>query len=642
MAECDRCHQMLRTILRGVTICEYCYRKEPKANCGVCGRLRRFVTDGSGVCPDCVRRAALPGTIECARCGKEKPPARLHGEYCVQCQKRVNRGEGVCSCCGREKPYVHKKDKLCCLCNLNRHARKRLKRFVDTVVIDDKYNRRLLDCVVGTINWEMVDENVYLRVRSFGTFLQAHHFEGPLTWNAIIRLKRMLTGAKYTGAKHKWVRSCLDQVGELLLGVCKEGDLDEDLRGIKPLARISPLSANIIALLEKYDLWLRTERKNTPGARGNHFITVGDFWKGCARRGLTSFAEVEAAHVQEFLHLLGLKWKCRDCACTKNLTTRGESPPSVCENLDCRALNSFEKVIRCVERSVDGHRSRLRVFFGWLKEVEEGIEKNPAPADLRKKRKHKRGRRTRKYPETVQYYDWQIIAALLNAIEDPRMPAEEAMMLYLILYHAFYRKELKTVRIPSQCRPPAIGMEPRESLEEVLYLEWEPRQLSRGIQSSGRSGQPLELEPRDEPWLRDLIHRFMKERNQKLRTSQNPYLFVGTKRSPRGGPVNDQHFRCVVERATARITGRVCTVSILGKCSRLLYAEFGGHEGFRHLRELGLGEHARSYAWAKRVRVMPKQTNPIQKEYAKRGSPPLTVPPVDIFGIPTDVGFRKD
>ena len=638
MAVCTRCHQMRRTVLLCVMICGECRRKEPKANCSVCGRFRRFLTDGSGICPDCVRRATLPATIECTKCGKVKPPAKVNGKYCAQCQKRVNRGVGMCSCCEKEKPYVHKEDKLCSLCNLNRHAGKRLKKFIDTVVIPNEYSLRLFQCLVATINWETVNENVYFRVRSFGKFLQRHHFASPLTWGAIIKLKRTLTGNK-----HKPVRSCLEQVGELLLGVCKEEDLDQDLRRIKPLARISSLSPNIIALFEKYDLWLRTERMNTPAARRNHFISLGDFWKWCAHRGLTSFADVEAVHLQEYLHLLGLKWKCRYCLFTQKLTTRGETPPTVCENSKCRALNSFEKVIRCVERSVDGHLARFRVFFGWLKEVEEGIEKNPAPVDRRRKRKKKRGRRTRKYPATIQYYDWQIIAVLLKAIEDPTMPAEEAMMLYLLLYHAFYKKELQTVRIPSQCRPPALGVEPRESLEDVLYLEWEPRQLSRGMQSLGRSGQLLQLEPRDEPWLRDLIRRFMKERNQKLRTSQNPYLFIGAKRSPRGGPVSDQHFHRLVESATARITGRICTISILGKCSRLLYAEFGGHEGIRHLRELGLGEqHARVYTWAKRVRVVPKQTGPIQNRYAKRGSPRLTVPSVDIFGIPTDAGLRQN
>ena len=95
------------------------------------------------------------------------------------------------------------------------------------------------------------------------------------------------------------------------------------------------------------------------------------------------------------------------------------------------------------------------------------------------------------------------------------------------------------------------------------------------------------MEPTDEPWLRDLVRRFIRERNQKLRDPNYPYLFVGGKKSSRGGPVWGRYIRTLVERATARITGRVCTVNILGKCSRVLYAEFGGHEGFQHLRELG-------------------------------------------------------
>jgi hypothetical protein len=91
---------------------------------------------------------------------------------------------------------------------------------------------------------------------------------------------------------------------------------------------------------------------NTPAARRNHFITLGDFWKWCAHRGLTSFADVEAVHLQEYLHLLGLKWKCRYCLFTQKLTTRGETPPTVCENPKCRALNSFEKVIRCGDEAL--------------------------------------------------------------------------------------------------------------------------------------------------------------------------------------------------------------------------------------------------------------------------------------------------
>lgn len=346
-------------------------------------------------------------------------------------------------------------------------------------------------------------------------------------------------------------------------------------------------------------------------------------------RGLTLLATVEAGHVEEYLHILGLKWTCQRCSFTKNLITRGEAPPSACENLECRALHSYEKAIRCVGRSVEAYRARLRIFFGWLKDVKEGIEINPAPAAHVRKRRKKRGRRPRKYPLTIQYYDWELVEALLKGIEDPSAPAEESMVLYLLLHQAFYLRELKSVRIPPQCWPIALGAEPRESLEDVLSLEWQPREPSRRGQSLGRSGEILQMEPRDEPWLRDLVRRFARERNQKLRNANNPYLFVGIGRSLRGGQLDTSYFRLLVERATARITGRVCTVSVLGKCSRLLYSEFGGYEGFRHLRELGLGEYqARRYQWMTRVRMVPKQA-------AKKQGSSLTVPPIDVFGIPT-------
>jgi len=59
----------------------------------------------------------------------------------------------------------------------------------------------------------------------------------------------------------------------------------------------------------------------------------------------------------------------------------------------------------------------LRIFFGWLKEVEHGIQVNPAPSAGKKKKKGRWNAPTHKSPRTIQYYDRDIIDALLNAIE---------------------------------------------------------------------------------------------------------------------------------------------------------------------------------------------------------------------------------
>jgi hypothetical protein len=141
-------------------------------------------------------------------------------------------------------------------------------------------------------------------------------------------------------------------------------------------------------------------------------------------------------------------------------------------------------------------------------------------------RRKKGGRRTRKNSPTIQYYDWEVIDPLLKGPEDSSMPAEEAMVLYLLLHNAFYMWELQKVRIPSQCRPTALGAAPLESLEDVLTLEWQPRELSRSRQSLGRSGEILQMEPKDEPWLRDLVKRFIAERSGKLRYANNPYFLL--------------------------------------------------------------------------------------------------------------------
>ena len=633
---CRGCGYRRRTVLLGQMICHGCYVTEPKATCGICGEDKRFVADAAGVCPDCVKRAALPSEIECAKCVRSKAPGKAGGIYCKHCAGRLSRGKGVCSGCGKNKSYYHKKDKLCSSCSVNQHAKTKLRRDLETVSISNESNLALFRHLVERINWETVNEEIRLRLSEFARFLQSHHFDGPLSWVSIHKLKADLPGLKYYR-----VRYCLEQLGELLLDPLENENLEDCKRRNKPVIPISllPLPANVSAVFKKYDLWLSTERKNTFKVRRDHFFTLGDFWKWGAKQGLASLAMAEAAHVEEYLHILGLKWTCRHCSFTKNIVTRGELAPTVCENVECRALYSFEKVIRCAEESVRGYRSQLGIFYGWLKDVEQGIEKNPTP-NTRKRRENKKRRqgwrRTRNHTGTIEYYDWEVIDALLKAIEDPNMPAEEAMVLYLILHHAFHQGELAAVRIPSQCRPRALGGEANESLENVLSLEWLPRELSRGKQSLGRSGRILKMEPADEPWLRDLVRRFMRERNQKLRNPNNPYLFVGARRSPRGGPVSYKYFRALVESATARVTGRACTTRILGKCAKLLYSEFGGNEGFRHLAELGVGEQGRrSYAWAKRVRVIPRRIFRTGVRNGQANKRILEVPATDVFGNPT-------
>jgi len=633
IVECKRCRKRRRTLLLGEMICPSCFKAEPKANCNICGLAKRFVTDGNGVCPTCIRRTSTT-EIECAGCGKKKRPAKRGGKYCGPCQNRVRRGRGICSSCKKDRPYIHIAKKLCSRCALNYWAPSRLRRYVETVSISHEYNRTLFRHLTGVINWETVNEEVRRQLYDFGKFLQCHKFEEPLTLESILKLKADLTVAQF-----ERVRCCLEQLAELLLGPEKDENWEECMNGINPLVPLASMQADVVAVFKKYNLWLRTERRNNRKTRRNHCETLGGFWRWCAMRGLMSLDMVKAAHVEEYLHILALKWKCRHCSFTKKLIRRGEVAPTVCENGECRAPDSFEKVIRCVQRTVDGHRAALRIFFGWLKNVEDGIEVNPAPAAQRRKAQNKkRGwRQTRRPTRVIQYYPWEVISAVLKSIQDPKMPAEEAMVLYLLLHHACSLWELQTVRIPSQCRSLALGAEPSESLEDTLLLEWRQRELSRNKQFVGRSGEMLRMEPTDEPWLRDLVRRFIRERNQKLRDPNYPYLFVGVKKSSRGGPVNPRYMRTLVESATARITGRVCTVNMLGKCSKVLYAEFGGHKGFLHLRELGLGDdQARAYSWLKRVKVLPKKVSQARKGERKEHLRSLTLPPIDVFGIPTD------
>lgn len=283
------------------------------------------------------------------------------------------------------------------------------------------------------------------------------------------------------------------------------------------------------------------------------------------------------------------------------------------------------------------HRAALRIFFGWLKDVEHGIEINPAPTPAKSTSGGGRSKkRKRKNPAKIQYYQWDLMDPLFEGIQDPIFPARERMALCLVLHHGFYVRELQIVRIPFECRPLIVGGESPKPLERVLRLMWQPRDVSRNRQFLGRTGDAFEMEPADEPWFPELIKTFMHERSHILRDLDNPYLFVGTHKNDPREPLCRGYFYNLVQRATARITGRVCNPSILAKSCRLIHSEFGGYAGWRHLRELGLCEaQARSYAWAQRIRVVPKQLNESIIKRINIRSSPLTLPAKDVFGMPT-------
>ena len=633
IGECTRCGEWSRSQVNTFMICYGCYWKESKAACGLCGRQMRFTADNGGMCLDCKQWGWGPKEITCLRCGRNRPPALRRSQLCRSCHER--RSRGTCSHCDRDCSYELKTAKLCKRCAHNHQASKRLRVFIAKISLSNEYNRSLFQKLVETIDWDRVDEEFRRHICEFGIFLQRHNLEQPLTWSSIRKICYELKAHRF-----RRVGECLNDVGHLLLGPASEESDDLNIDPLKPVAWIPP---ELRLVMEKYNKWLCDERNDASLSRNGHFVTLSQFWKYCVRRGVALMADVKAAHVDEFLYTLSVKWKCVRCSYTKNVSIRGESPPTACENAVCRAIGSFQKTLRNKQQSVFGHRGVLRIFFGWLRDVEQRIEVNPAPLPNGTHNRNRRGKAGRKRPATIQYYDWEIVGALLKAIEDPNTPAEEAMVLYLIMYHGFFVRELLTVRIPPQCRPQAFGGASSEPLEDVLKLEWRPRKLSRNKQFLGRSGDVFVMEPIEETWTRDLAARFMHERSQKLRDVNNPYLFVTAKMRNARGPVTYGYLRQLVQRASSRVTGRACTIGILSKSSRLLYSEFGGYEGVRHLREMGLcPEQARAYIMAQRIRVIPKQAKR-SAPFARHRGAKLTVPAIDVFGIPTefDSGLNK-
>lgn len=174
----------------------------------------------------------------------------------------------------------HKTKKLCNACARKYYAPNRLRRYVETVSIPSEYNLSLFHRFVELINWEKVTKRVHDRVRRFGNFLQTHKFEGPLTWEAILTSKIDLTGVRLQD-----VRSCLAQLGDLLIDPAVDETIESTKQRLRPLVAFSQLQGDDVPLMHKYDFWLRTERKATSSVRRNHFERVADLGYGAPGEG---------------------------------------------------------------------------------------------------------------------------------------------------------------------------------------------------------------------------------------------------------------------------------------------------------------------------------------------------------------------
>jgi hypothetical protein len=211
---------------------------------------------------------------------------------------------------------------------------------------------------------------------------------------------------------------------------------------------------------------------------------------------------------------------------------------------------------------------------------------------------------------TIRHYTPELIEQLCASLVDPEADPVEALVLYLIIFHAFSVWELRHAEIP--------GMYVLESgmwvttLSETYGVNLPRPPASRGAHSPGRPDTHIPFAEAALSWLKPLLSRFESDRQRHLENTNSRYLLLSPFSSRHNTPASGTFIKSIVHRASLRVLGVVCNPNTLRKTSGVIFTD---QAGSGVLRWHGWEEQqAFAYTWAQRVLVQPQVPGQTQQE----------------------------
>lgn len=618
---CEFCGRMKFTYFKDRDICRQCYCNQPTNLCSRCGEMKRQVSL-LGLCPRCTKikerpiatcsrcsqtkpiynqtdwlcqtcqqiarhasRKAKQNKIECSVCGCMKSSALLGEQICRACWRERRYGYQRCSQCGQFKVLYNKSHQLCQLCNQNRLARDSLLAYLTNFSTPYPYNKTLFDLIAKNINWDCVDNNKNRRFRIFGRFLQANQLTQPLTWSAIDNALPKLGATGRTNPM--LIRSCLFELGHLLASLGQIESRELYLSRRRALMPIRNAPEHLQQLMNDYATWLGSRKTVFSNVR-DHLETLSVFWLWSAQHSINLPHEVQPSLINNYLLTLNFQWQCSLCQMIIPFDPNHRLAPKVCNC--CGAVGSYVQVKRLAQNTVRQHRGKLKVFFDWAL-MNKMVIINPVQRSIRADN------------PTIRHYPLEIIRQLCSYIISPDADPIEAIVLYLIIFHALSVWELRHVQIPCVI-PITLGILPLK-LSEVDYFIVPKKEPSCGKHSPGRPSLKLNIPKNALPWLRPHLESIELIRQLKNTHQNNQYLLVSTSSAHHNKPVGKTFPSQIVRSASFKVNGTICNPNTLRKTVGVMMADIAGG-GI--LRFLGWEDtQAFGYTWIPREIVYPQQ-----------------------------------
>jgi hypothetical protein len=441
--------------------------------------------------------------------------------------------------------------------------------------------------LLTTIDWSRITRRIYLRFRTFGTFLQTHPLPEPLTWQVIDDLCAWLGPANDESVRA--IRGCLHDVGCLLAAKGQMESRETYIARRNALGPLKYVPQALQALIENYTarLW---EKRLKPATVRDQLAALASFWTWCEQRGIQSPEQVSGETVTQYLLSLYWKWCCSRCQATMPFDPSDRQAPRRCAQ--CGAIGTLIQTSWCAQGTVATHAVALRGFFAWAK-VHHLILTNPV-----QRRVPLNWRGIRHYPPSI--------TGRLCSLSEPGTDPTEGLILYLIIVHACSLWELKHAQLPTLL--PFNESISLPTLAASYYVVLPKASPSRGRHTPGRPSRRLDFPPEAAPWLKPLLEQFERQRQGIVKGANNPYVFVVAGKAYRQTPVSDEFVRLLVQRASLHILGAACTARLLRQTAAVMLADTIS-AGI--LPWLGWEEkQAFAYVWAPREIVLPQTTDP--------------------------------
>lgn len=576
----------------------------------------------------------------CLSCGKEKQAWKKTGMTCVGCHRKQRSGNARCLFPGCDKLIIIQKSQLCRLHHTDQEAPSLLREYFESYTSPFPQNQRYMAELVATINWEAVDNRSMKirgrdldRFRAFGSFLETYELPEVLTWHAIDQALPLL--GQTNAVKIGFIRSCLFQLGDLFAERREMQDHSSHLQERSLSRSLQRSPAAFLKHVSGFQQWLlkgmlnptvqlspETEPlTNAPRMIVERVNSVTRFLNCCVAHNTVSLPEIGPSLIAAYQQTMLWQFECKECH--NRFPFESLKPINKCANKECEAVDSYVRIRRLTRSAFISHISHLRVFFDWA-QLHQMVTDNPFSTICCG------GARTFtvrgdhgeliEIAEAIRRYDDAVVEKLCAYIASPDADPEEAVVLYLIIFHLLTNSDLRNIRIPSLIKADRDLPHAPNRAEDFEYLHLPLRKLTRGNRSVTRTDTKIMFPRKALSWLVPVLERYYEKRNSVVKTQHQEYLLVGQETARSNVPVTKQIVSDRVRTASLRVLGRAVHASDLRRTAADMFVQRSKRRG-AILTKMGFSSlGATRFNYLERFPLQPKETHSTKRQGLNLGA----------------------